>query len=179
LNHPAAIGEDDVGHKSLGNMPLLVAILMCCSTSVLWAIGSITDILSPGSGIAQVEVTDRQVITTRQGMYDYLDGGAELYFDHGWETLVAVELKGQDSRQFRAEIYRVDTHQDALELLAAQQDMGDTSQVGDKSYYGSGMIVWVQGNFYARLWSWDVYDTVRQDVTALAMALANRLKEIQ
>ena len=148
-------------------------------TSSIWAKGSLTDILTPGDKIVDVTVTERELIITRQGMYDYMDGGAELYFDHGWELLIAADLKSEDEREFKVEIYRLQTTQDAKDLLETQDELGDTFQVGDRSYYGEGMIVWVQGKYYVRLWSWDEYDLVRADVTAIAKALEEQLVEFQ
>ena len=149
------------------------------TTAPSWAKGSLTDILTPGDKIGTVSVADRELIITRQGMFDYMDGGAELYFDHGWELLIAADLRGSDDREYKVEIYRVTSPQDALDLLETQKELGDTSQVGDKSYYGSGMFVWAQGKYYVRLWSWDEYDTVRTDLTAIAKALEKQLVEFQ
>jgi hypothetical protein len=148
-------------------------------TASSWAKGSVTDILTLGDKIGNVSVAERELIITRQGMFDYMDGGAELYFDHGWELLIAANLKSEDNREYKVEIYRVTSPQDALDLLETQKELGDTSRVGDKSYYGAGMIVWAQGNYYVRLWSWDEYDAVRTDVTAIAMALEEQLVEFQ
>jgi hypothetical protein len=156
--------------------------------------GGLTEVLAPGDTLAGAIVTERDFIVTRQGMFDYMNGGAELYFDHGWNLLIAADLKGINStqtrthdstanmegetqREFKAEVYRLDTHQNVLKLLETQRDLGDTAQVGDKSYYGSGMLVWVQGTYYIRLWSWQDYDTVRQDVTAIATKLAVALSD--
>jgi len=90
----------------------------------------------------------------------------------------------QDRREFKAEVYRVASHQEALELLVSQmllssRALGDTAAVGDASYYGAGMVMWVQDDFYVKVWSLDVYDAVRNDVTALALGLADRLKEFR
>ena len=122
-------------------------------------------------------VTEREIVATRQGMFDYMNGGAELYFDHGWDLLVAADLLKDNDGELKVEIYRVKTPQNALDLLETQQDLGDTTDVGDKSYYGSGMVVWAQDAYYIRLWAWDDYDTVKDDVTAITKIISDNLSE--
>jgi hypothetical protein len=148
-------------------------------TAPVWAKNALREILTQGDKIGDASITARDVIDTRQGMFDYMDGGAELYFDHGWQLLIAADLKGNDNQEYKVEIYQVASPKDALDLLETQKELGDTSQVGDRSYYGAGMIVWVQGKYYVRLWSWDEYDAVQADVTAMAKALEKQLIEFQ
>jgi hypothetical protein len=136
-----------------------------------------TDILSAGNTIADANIIKQEVMETKQGMYDYMDGGAELYFDHGWELLIAADLQGESNQEFKIELYVVKTHQDALDLLDTQRDIGDTTSVGDKAYYGAGMVVWVQGNYYIKLWSWKEYANVQNDILTIAKELSNQLTE--
>jgi hypothetical protein len=157
---------------------LLIIPLILFASHSLFAGGTLADMLLPETTIGDVSVTDRELIVTRQGMYDYMDGGAELYFNHGWQVLIAADLSGQKDREFKIELYRVATHQNALDLLQTQVDLGDTVQVGEKSYYGSGMIVWIQGNYYIRLWTWDEYDNVKEDLTQIANILVKQLDSI-
>jgi hypothetical protein len=150
---------------------ILLLVVSAMSTEKL------TNILSAGNNLADAHITKQEIVATQQGMFDYMDGGAELYFDHGWELLIAVDLQGENNREFKIELYVVKTHQNALDLLDTQQDLGDSTSVGDQSYYGSGMVVWVQGNYYIRLWSWEEYDTVRNDVLTIAKELSSQLSE--
>ena len=137
----------------------------------------LTNILSAGNTLADASITKQEIVATKQGMYDYMDGGAELYFDHGWELLIAADLQGEADREFKIELYVVKTHQNALDLLDTQRDLGDTTSVGDKAYYGSGMVVWVQKNYYVRLWSWKEYDAVQNEVLTIAKELSSQLSE--
>ena len=155
---------------------VLIVILLPFAHAVV-AEGSLADILVPGDTLSGLTVAERELIVTRQGMFDYMDGGAELYFDHGWEVLIAADLADGSGKEFKVEVYRVKTHQNALDLLATQQDLGDTAKVGDKSYYGSGMVAWAQKTYYVRLWAWDEYENVRADAIAAAIELADQLEK--
>lgn len=154
---------------------LILIVILLPFVHAATAEGSLADILVPGDTLTDLTVVERELVVTRQGMFDYMDGGAELYFDHGWEVLIAADLADGSGKEFKVEVYRVKTRQNALDLLATQQDLGDTTEVGDKSYYGSGMVVWTQKTYYIRLWAWDEYDNVRVDVIAAAIELAGQL----
>lgn len=135
------------------------------------------EILVTDAKLGNYTVIEREVVATRQGMFDYMDGGAELYFDHGWDLLVAADLKDTSDNELKIEIYTVKTPQNALNLLETQDQLGDTIEIGDKSYYGSGMVVWAQDNYYIRLWAWDEYDSVKDDVIAVARIISENLGE--
>ena len=154
---------------------LILVVIIPPFTLPVIAEGSLADILAPGDTLSSLTVVERELVVTRQGMFDYMDGGAELYFDHGWEVLIAADLADGSGKEFKVEVYRVKTHQNALDLLSTQQDLGDTTQVGDKSYYGSGMVAWAQKTYYTRLWAWDEYDNVRIDAISAAIELADQL----
>ncbi len=136
------------------------------------------EILVTDAKLGDYTGTEREIVATRQGMVDYMNGGAELYFDHGWDLLVAADLLEDNDGELKVEIYRVKTPQNALDLLETQKDLSETTEIGDKSYYGSGMVVWAQDNNYIRLWAWDEYDTVKEDVLAVAQVISAKLRGI-
>jgi hypothetical protein len=151
------------------------ALLVNCL--IVTAAQNPAEILVTDAKLGNYIVIEREVVATRQGMFDYMDGGAELYFDHGWDLLVAADLEDTSTNELKVEIYSVKTPQNALDLLETQDQLGDTVEIGDKSYYGSGMIVWAQNNYYIRLWAWDEYDSVKDDVIAIAHVISEHLGE--
>ncbi len=156
---------------------LLITIMMIMCCLIAAAGENPVEILVADAKLGDYTVTEYEIVATRQGMFDYMNGGAELYFDHGWDLLVAADLLEDNDRELKVEIYRVKTPQNALDLLETQDQLGDTTEIGDKSYYGAGMVVWAQDNYYIRLWAWDEYETVKDDVIAVARVISDKLSE--
>lgn len=70
---------------------------------------------------------------SRENLFDYMDGEAEMYFVYGFEEMRMQEYASQEGGPFRVEIYRVDTDENAYGLF---------------TYYRGGQFldVWNEGD---------------------------------
>ncbi|HVP37195.1 MAG TPA: DUF6599 family protein [Terriglobales bacterium] len=95
------------------------------------------------------EKSDQAKIFDRKNLYDYLDGGAELYLAYDFQRLVVQDYKSGET-SITVEVYSMETSQDAFGLYSLDQE-GEDVQIGDRATYGSGLLKFWKGNYLVRI----------------------------
>lgn len=71
------------------------------------------------AGLTGAEVEQSRTFN-RSSLYGYIDGGAELYLEFGFDTLVAAEL-AYDGRELKVEIYRMKDAEAAFGIFSVSR----------------------------------------------------------
>ena len=102
-----------------------------------------------------------QIIDTTN-IFDYMDGGAELYLGYKFNHLEVLEYQSEDKNTILVEIYHMDTSDDAFGLLSLDWS-GEPVAYNDqiklenclapsvRALYGSGLLRLATGNHYIRI----------------------------
>ncbi|MCJ7457894.1 MAG: hypothetical protein MUP17_02755 [candidate division Zixibacteria bacterium] len=85
----------------------------------------------------------------RKNLYDYLDGGAELYLAYDFQKLLVQEYNAGE-KSITAEIYTMGTTEDAFGLYSLDQE-GENVQIGDRASYGSGLLKFWKFMYFVRI----------------------------
>jgi hypothetical protein len=91
-------------------------------------------------------------IYDRKNLFDYLDGGAELYLAYDFQRL-AVQRYVSDSvgkNLLTVEIYQMNSSPDAYGLYSFDRD-GEAVQLGQKGVYGYGLLRFWKERFLVRI----------------------------
>lgn len=88
-------------------------------------------------------------IYNRKNLYDYMDGGAELYLSYDFQKLL-VQRYGNREREITLEIYEMKTCRDAFGLFSLDQE-GELLKMGDRAVYGAGLLKLWKSNFFVRI----------------------------
>ncbi|MEJ2543042.1 MAG: hypothetical protein P8Y99_03150 [Calditrichaceae bacterium] len=95
-------------------------------------------------------------------IFDYMDGGGELYLGYRFNQLEVLEYSSKDKNTILVEIYNMDTGNDAFGLLSLDWS-GDPVYFDEKvdssslvaptirALYGSGLLRLVSGNYFIRI----------------------------
>jgi len=85
---------------------------------------------------------------TRENLFDYMDGEAEMYFVYGFEEMRMQEYVGEEEGLVRVEIYRVDTDENAYGLFTFYR-AGQFLDVGNEGDLASGgrLCFWKDRHF--------------------------------
>jgi hypothetical protein len=107
---------------------------------------------------------------TRQTIFDYMDGGGEIYLAYDFQRLLAREYARPDAPRIVAEVYRMASSGDAYGIFTHDTD-GQPVSVGQMALYSAGLLRFWKDRFFIRLQAED--DT--PDVKTALLTLAKRI----
>lgn len=126
---------------------LLMAINLNCAQE------NMTNLL-PGGNDGWVKSGKPEVYDSNN-LFDYIDGGAELYLAYDFERLVVQRYSpdAEDTERKKSitvEIYQMNSSSDAYGLYSFDQD-GDKVDIGQKGVYGYGLLKFWKDRFLVRI----------------------------
>jgi hypothetical protein len=94
-------------------------------------------------------------IYDRNNLFDYMDGGAELYLAYDFQTLVVQRYLSDSADSVRKnpltiEIYQMYSSSDAYGLFSFDQE-GEMVELGQKGVYGYGLLKFWKDKFFVRI----------------------------
>jgi hypothetical protein len=95
-------------------------------------------------------MTERMQITTREALYDYIDGGAELYLSYGFKSALSCRYTREGHPEVTAEIFDLGSAPDAFGLYSQTRDKEETDY-GQGSYYVNGAQFFWKGRYWISL----------------------------
>jgi len=111
-----------------------------------------------------------------QNLYEYINGGADLYLACDFEQLRVAEYRQGGKAAVTIEIYRHRTPRDAFGIYS-QERLPEASLlgVGDEGYYASQVLNFLNGRHYVKISGYDTGDKDRELLAAFARAMAAML----
>ena len=109
-------------------------------------------------------------VFTRHTIFDYMDGGGEIYLAYDFRQLVAREYAKPGAPRIVAEVYQMASSQDAYGIFTQDTD-GQPAAVGQRAIYSAGLLRFWKDRFFVRLQAEDETPEVK---TAL-MTLGNQI----
>ena len=109
-------------------------------------------------------------VYTRQNIFDYMDGGGEIYLAYDFQRLLAREYARPGTPRIVAEVYQMASSADAYGVFTHDTD-GQPVSVGQAAVYSAGLLRFWKNRFFVRLQAEDEEPEVK---TAL-MALGNQV----
>lgn len=112
-------------------------------------------------GAKDFKKVDQAQLFDRKNLFDYMDGGAELYLSYDFQRLLVQEYRDKD-RVITIEVYEMKTSQDAFGLYSLDQEAdnppeadtarrGENLAIGDKANYSFGLLKLWNGNYFVRI----------------------------
>ena len=113
-------------------------------------------------------------------IFDYMDGGGELYLGYRFDHLDVAEYSSQGEEQILVELYWMETSDDAFGLLSGDWGGDSIDVVGVQAHgagpswlperralYGAGLLRIWSGNLYARIMAYRESPSSREAVMKL------------
>lgn len=94
---------------------------------------------------------------SRDGLYGYVDGGAEVFLQYGFRDLTVFNLipdKAADPKKaITLEIYRMDSPKDAFGIFSTRREGGEAISLGIKTFHwlGQEQASLVKGNLFVNI----------------------------
>jgi len=121
-------------------------------------------------------MTEQLRIDTHEALYDYIDGGAELYISYGFRDALCVRYTKEGQPDVTAEIFDLGSSADAFGLYSQTRDK-EEKEYGQASYYVSGAQFFWKGKYWISLITAETTDESVSLIKALARHLDEKLTE--
>lgn len=101
----------------------------------------------PGRAVPQ----DQPSFYTPDALYQYIDGGADIYLLYDFRSLLHQDFKSRGS-ELTADIYDMGTPEDAFGVYAAERSPGyKFMAIGVEGYRSEGTLNFLQDHYYVKL----------------------------
>ncbi|MCJ7508316.1 MAG: hypothetical protein MUO85_06240, partial [candidate division Zixibacteria bacterium] len=110
----------------------------------------------------------------RESLFDYIDGGAEIYLAYDFKTLT-VQKYCRDTTEITVEIYQTETPEDAFGLYS-QSPLKRNITFTQRGGYNSGELRFRKGAYFVRIFSWKEKDNLKKDILELGRRIADKIK---
>jgi len=132
---------------------LAIAAVLPAALPVARASAAALDLpsLLPKSGaVAGWKMTGKPASYTRANLYDYIDGGADLYLSYGFRRAAVAEYSGPDKARLTVELYDMGSPYDAFGVFAREKPK-EAPRIGDSASYAGGLLTFWKNSLFARV----------------------------
>ncbi len=106
-------------------------------------------------------------------LYDYINGGSDLYLKYDFEALTVVEYR-KDAMSVSAEVYRHRTADHAFGIYSQERvPSAEFLQIGAQGYYENAVCNFIQRGYYVKLSG----ENTGADDRGILLGLARRISE--
>jgi hypothetical protein len=109
-----------------------------------------------------------------ENIFDYLDGGAELYLAYDFVNLV-VQKYCRDTTEITVEIYQAKTTTDAFGLYS-QNPLKQNITFAQRGGYASGELRFCRGSYFIHIFNWEEKDKLKKEILQIGKNIAERIK---
>jgi hypothetical protein len=93
-------------------------------------------------------------LTTRNDLYGYIDGGAELYISYGFKEALSCTYKKENQPEVIAEVYDLIEPRNAFGVFSQTREK-ENLQLGQGAYSLPGAVFFWKDHYYFSLSSWE------------------------
>ena len=115
-------------------------------------------------------------VFTRQNIFDYMDGGGEIYLAYDFQRLLAREYARPGAPRIVAEVYQMASSRDAYGIFTHDTD-GQPVSVGQAALYSAGLLRFWKNRFFVRLQAEDETPEVKTALMALGNQVASGIPQ--
>lgn len=106
-------------------------------------------------------------IYNKETLYDYIDGGAELYISYGMDSVISTLYTKEGIGEIRVEIFDMHNAENAFGVFSHTRTR-DEKEYGNGSQYFTGALIFWKGNYYISVMADDENDEIKNAITELA-----------
>jgi hypothetical protein len=164
--------------KRLAVMMVWMVCLAVLLSVVPWS-ASATDGLLPAPGFAEGWAIDGKIVTyTKENLYKYINGEAELYLPYGFETLTSALYKkvGDVDTGIVADVYAMGSLIDAFGIYSNyRRPEAEEIKIGAQGFVGSTQLMFYKDRYFVQLNESGDSSPTREAFLSCAEAIAKRL----
>lgn len=112
----------------------------------------------------------------RANLYDYIDGGAEVYLAYAYEAAFARRFTKADQPAITADIFDMGSSEDAYGIFSFERE-GKSVGVGQDSEYAAGFLRFWKGKYFVSILADKETPESKEAVMSLGKAIAEKIKD--
>lgn len=168
-----------ISHYNNINFPMAISLLLAM-LSLAWSQEPPLEALLPHPGFTPEWRLEEQVKTyTRDDLFTYINGEAELYFPYGFEGLASAfyTQKGGDPQiGLTADIYKLGSHLDAFGIYAQYRKAdAEFIPLGGQGFINPSQLMFYQDRYFVHLSASGTSRLERSVFQAAALAISRAL----
>lgn len=110
----------------------------------------------------------------KSNLFDYIDGGAELYISYNFQKLLAVRYKGTGDEEIVIDMFDMGNSYNAFGLFSHGRERED-GLAGQGSEYNAGLLTFWKDRFYVSILAYPETEAKKEIVLGLGRTLANAI----
>jgi len=119
-------------------------------------------------------VKEEAKVFTEENLFDYIDGGAEIYLSYDFQRLMVQEyLSGENS--IIVEIIEMGSSEDAFGIFSLNQE-GEILSIGQGASYGFGILCFWKDLYFVRIVDMEDKDTRKDFILNLGKEIAQKIE---
>ena len=116
-------------------------------------------------------------IFDRETLFEYIDGGAELYLAYRFKEMVTRGYaKAGERGSITLDIYDMETPEDAFGVFTAERERGEEIGIGGGSEYSEGLLRFWKGRFFVSIFTVELSSESERIVMELGKSVSNAIR---
>ncbi len=111
------------------------------------------------------------VLYDRETLYDYMNGGAEVYLAFDLRDVFARRYRGEGTDEIILDIYRMGSSAEAFGIFSCDRE-DPTARIGQASEYGYGLLRFWQGKCFVSIVASGDHEVAEEAILDLGRAVA-------
>jgi hypothetical protein len=117
-----------------------------------------------------------QTVYDDSTLYEYINGGAELYLSYGFEKLLNLRYEQSDQPEIIVDIFHMGKSQQAFGVFSHSREVID-STYGQGSQYTAGLLLFWKGPYYVSILASPETPASKKTVNQLATLIDQQITE--
>jgi hypothetical protein len=156
---------------------LYSALAMSASPGNLKGPDSLEKYLPDSASISPMKVDGKPKIFKGKELYDYIDGGAEIFYEYGFAQAIGQRYAGGD-KSITVDIYEMDSPKAAFGIFSVQRDSDMPAlAAGDDGTAADTMVAFYQERFYVVITANKPAPGTKQALVQIARAVSQKINK--
>jgi hypothetical protein len=114
------------------------------------------------------------VLYDRDTLFEYIDGGAELYLAYAFREMVACRYEREGHPPIVADVFDMGSSEDAFGVFSAERQDPE-AEIGQGSEYAAGLLRFWKGRFFVSVWAEEETAAAADAVRELGVEIAQAI----
>jgi hypothetical protein len=124
------------------------------------------------------ELSAERAVYGRQDLFDYINGGAELYLSYAFERMYALTYVKEASPEIKVDIFDMGSPESAFGVFTHSREVIDRFVAPDvESEYAGGLLTFWKGSFYVSILGYPETAERREVIRKVAQHIADQIAQ--
>ena len=153
-------------------LSLIFIFMMASEGKSMYNDRELADLLPGNTG--SVTVQSENVYTTAEELYDYINGGAELYLNYGFKKLARRIYTFEEDNEIKAEIFDMSLPKNAFGVFSYSKDTSNMDIGQGAQYIGGSLIFW-QDHYFVSIFAQNETGKTKEEMLKMGRKISDAI----